>query len=1685
MKGQIILLVFSIICGVDMVLNCECSEQGSITNRCNPTTGQCQCRQGFKGMNCNECVMSSASFPDCLLSVKCNCDKVGSLSNSCHPSTKQCLCRQGFRGRICNECAVSNASFPDCQSSIKCKCSKDGSINNICNPLTGQCQCRQGFKGKTCDECVISSMSYPKCYSSDKCKCNIDGTLISYEKYGPCTVDSCMCKEYVTGNDCSKCKNTYFNLTKNIYGGCSKCGCLSAGTIGNIKLCDETGQCLCRPFVTGRTCNKCKPGYRSLDRRNYFSCTSCNCNVGGSVSKTCSENGHCKCKPNVEGAHCDKLKTGDFYILSYFHNIFEIEDADTLDGSKLQFQYSDDEFVNFTGKGYVELGKEKLHAIRLHIVVPVSKEYQILVQYKLNYTESAILFIDITRKENPMSYGATANFHSSTEPTFASLWNSNQTKIFFLTAGTWVIDMDFSFFKTVLVDYLVIIPEDYYTGGDMQPDAVLPCSIKMHLSKECMLYKYIDLELQHFQAENGYVKKIGNTNLSKTETLNDSSTLFHLISMGDMAVISRKQITLTMNIAVQKADEYFLVVTYFNTDEHTHFVDVYEDDTGFRGYLEAVPCSYIFLCRLVVLNADGYPVTLKLLANKSVEITFLGNLRGNIAIDFVTLIPKAVWSVEYIVPTEYCYMKERKCLDKVAFKNLKNSITIQPTGKSNQSFPFHLIEKVNFFGSAILGQDVETYFFIFQYSQKFSTFKVTITIIDNSNNLFVFNTNVHSCLSIAGCRGFVAVGNLSGVIDLKISIPDGKEIWISSMFFVHESYFDDDLLVLKRTEFKEKFEKLCVDSNNIPHIQPQTPFCADAQFTLTTEFTGKTYRCECDKLGSKFSSCNKIGGQCACKEGVVGRTCNKCKKGFYGFPRCQPCNCFILGSLNAECDRFGYCKCHQNFSGAKCDECKVGYWGFPSCKDCSCDERSSYTSACRSYDGQCPCIPNFDGQQCEKCQVGFYSFPECKSCNCHAAGLLVSDANPSGCHDNDPDLCTCKKNVEGDDCGSCKDYYFNMTLGNPEGCQKCNCSSFGTIRGSESCDKTTGQCICQPNVEGRSCDKCIDGWKESNATSIFSCEPCLCSNSGSVNQVCDKKTGQCICKKYFYGLKCNQPVPGFYLPTLDHIKINGSKIVPVAKWINNGIVEGIKVNGSYATNVQQIHITKSGFYYLLIHYSLQKNQIAQIDFEISNKVRSFSATHNLSTSAYLQPQIDIIKKRKKYLKLNLTKGVWKLKMIFYDTIILKQITLVPHLSNSSIQSHYNPCSINDNQSFCALYTYMDIFKDNIIIIDRENNNLEFTLMNYQNSSAFNKTVFLQDTLNISSVAREMKEFYVVIQYLSFVRLTEVELLVGNEEETEIGHFLLPECRYKFACRQVALNKITKHRFKGGYLKRNLHFKVLSGGPIYIKFISLVPVQYWSTNFIRPSLYCIHYSSKCINASFLVPAKSFELMPKLSNNLTLGLPPNVNSYAILLSNEQRSLRWAMKLSQNFYYIVLHYYQPNLDGFYAKVVVSTDRRAIASRVYFSYCPSMYGCRTTLYYFQEDFIEPFYLSGNHFRLTFTFHGVASVWLDRVLCIQTSEYVKNQNVLKIDPFDISIRYLQTCVGLKYISDLNIEFCKAFTFELTVGMGTFPKPCACCRNGKISLLDCTGDCFTYEGEIYENAFTCSNTENNSTLIIV
>ena len=62
-------------------------------------------------------------------------------------------------------------------------------------------------------------------------------------------------------------------------------------------------------------------------------------------------------------------------------------------------------------------------------------------------------------------------------------------------------------------------------------------------------------------------------------------------------------------------------------------------------------------------------------------------------------------------------------------------------------------------------------------------------------------------------------------------------------------------------------------------------------FSLTTDYNNGALECQCDSQGSESFECHAFGGQCPCKPHVIGRQCNRCQTGFFGFPDCRPCDC--------------------------------------------------------------------------------------------------------------------------------------------------------------------------------------------------------------------------------------------------------------------------------------------------------------------------------------------------------------------------------------------------------------------------------------------------------------------------------------------------------------------------------------------------------------------------------------------------------------------------------------------------------------------------------------------------------------------------------------------------------------------------------------------------------------------------
>ncbi|EDW03702.1 laminin subunit beta-1 [Drosophila grimshawi] len=338
--------------------------------------------------------------------------------------------------------------------------------------------------------------------------------------------------------------------------------------------------------------------------------------------------------------------------------------------------------------------------------------------------------------------------------------------------------------------------------------------------------------------------------------------------------------------------------------------------------------------------------------------------------------------------------------------------------------------------------------------------------------------------------------------------------------------------------------------------------------------------CNCNPTGSFSKECDSNGGFCQCKPNVVGRQCDQCAPGTYGFgpEGCRACDCNSIGSKDNNCDLLtGQCACHPNTYGRECNQCQPGYWNFPECRVCECN---GHAALCDPLTGQClNCLDSTTGFRCDYCLDGYYGDPllgseiGCRACRCpdttasgmsHANGCSLDPTNNNMlCHCQDgyggarceicadnhygsPEnggtcsKCECSNNIDtydtgncdgqtgaclkclydttGDHCELCRDGYHGDAL--QQNCRQCECDFLGTNRTLAYCDRHTGQCPCLPNVEGLLCNQCaLNHWKIATGEG---CEPCNCDAIGAMQEQCHTFTGQCECRQGFGGRACNQ-----------------------------------------------------------------------------------------------------------------------------------------------------------------------------------------------------------------------------------------------------------------------------------------------------------------------------------------------------------------------------------------------------------------------------------------------------------------------------------------------------------------------------------------------------------------------------------
>ncbi|XP_072297637.1 laminin subunit alpha-3-like [Eucyclogobius newberryi] len=1063
---------------------CVCDSRGTNQQVCD-AFGRCLCRRGVEGVGCDRCQPGHHSFPNC---QACECDGAGVAELTC-ARNGQCICLPNYLGQNCDECAPGYYGYPDCAA---CQCSPEGSYGTTCNPLSGQCPCLPGVVGQQCDRCASGVLRFPEC-SAPIGICNSAGSETTDPQAG-----SCRCRPNVEGILCDKCKPLYWNLASNHPRGCIECRCDVKGTISGVGECHQkTGQCHCKPNTCGHGCDTCKDGYFLLRKRNYFGCQGCQCDVGGAIDSACDDiSGQCQCRHNIVGLKCT-APAPNHYLPTLHHLKFELEDGTTPNARPVRFGYDPEAFPDYSWRGYAFMSPAQ-NEVKVSVHVEPKDESQQLFRLVLRFinpsssTVAGRIRATNTRGTAGSEQSKEVVFPRSRSPSFLTVPGEGFAEPFALTPGTWFIHIRA---EGVLLDYLLLLPRDYYEAPLLKEKVTTPCTYQLTADRDtnCLLYKHLSLD--------AFASVLGSQGLlssrsgrRKRQTKVRRPTADH----PEMAVLNGRQSQLQLTLRAPQPGAYALVLEYaseVDTMQNVNMLISGQSGTQILARANIYSCAFSFLCRSVAVDSSNRVAMLQLTHKTGL---LLQTSTTTFMLYKVYVVPAEEFSVEYVQPkvlcvsthgrftedSRYCLQSQFEMLASPWLLSAARDGQLSSTPASDHQpsegeewrrrrqtgvFPIHeppsdgvLLKypqtEISFSPRVPLPG---RYVVVVHYHQpEHISFPVEVHV--EVGREWTGSVNASFCPAVSGCRE-VVIFNGQIALDftphswrqpsLSLIIPPRKTLFVDYMLLVPDNSYTPDVLKAKPQDKSADFIQQCRGEgfNIDPVLSSQ--FCRHSAQSLVAAYNNGALPCDCDKAGSTSMTCGTVGGQCPCRQFVIGRQCNKCATGYYGFPYCRSCEC---GRQLCD-DVTGRCICPPQTVRPSCDVCQnqtYSYHPLLGCEGCECSPTGIISNVgpdCDRITGQCSCKARIGGRQCDRCAAGYYGFPECLRCSCEQGGVTSEVCDP------DTGACLCKRNVVGVRCDSCRGGSFHFDPLNPVGCTSCFC--FGVTDQCESSIKRRGKFV--------------------------------------------------------------------------------------------------------------------------------------------------------------------------------------------------------------------------------------------------------------------------------------------------------------------------------------------------------------------------------------------------------------------------------------------------------------------------------------------------------------------------------------------------------------------------------------------------------------------------------------------------
>eukprot|EP00117_Sycon_ciliatum_P009054 scpid1187/ scgid4064/ Laminin subunit alpha-5; Laminin-10 subunit alpha; Laminin-11 subunit alpha; Laminin-15 subunit alpha len=1115
-------------------LPCLCDPKGAAS--CNVANGDCTCRPGYTGGECQRC--ASFYYPNkAQHCVKCNCTTHGTLS--CQQDTGTCHCAAGFQGADCSQCSQQYHRSMDgrCQP---CNCSWSGSVG--CNSTTGQCLCSSGWTGKQCETC-------PQFYFISR-NTNISGNATGLSNCTASSLGDCNAANFdhmmnvtdllpplVCNDSIAECNFTATGLVANGLQ-CTACQCHRAGSIGCAPL---TGVCLCMPGFAGPRCDRCLDfHYHST---NASVCERCNCPSSGSVSCNATS-GQCNCRPNHHGERCTNCTNRHYlndhgFCVACNCSIDGSVGCDPLSGScscgpnwsgphcdicpHLHYTTSN-KSVSVPMSGTGTLVNMTMHALNC---VPCACHQNGSAGCD-RWNGSCHCHTSVTGSD--CSVCAMGHFQNSTLPhcdrcdchrngSVGCDQRNGNCICRNQTTGS-KCDMCKPWFYSPLPHILDCQPCNCSTPGSAfcnRTTGQCGCH-RTWTGKRCDQCPHL-----HYL---GTVNKGDDPSCIPCDCSAD----------GTLSCSDNGQCHCRTNVSGDRCDRC-AAGNYRTNNSLSSCTDCGCNPNGASGcdwLTGQCNCTSGYIghqcssCRhWHFLSSSANPPVCSPCACDTVGSASCSNLTGS-----CTCRP-------YIAGA----LCDRCSTPGTKVQSLENCDDCQCVSNGTQSCNMKT-------GVCMCRPHVSGL-----YCGQCSAFAFTTSSLDSCQACSCDKGKSLSCGNTTGtcaCRPGAVGAHCSSCAAGYYSNSSGPCQQCDCHPVGAVSCNNDTGTCICQPNVDGSHCDRCThlyypapNANKAQALAQCTPCMCDPVGSLSCNASGTCkchhnvvgsscdrcapfhFRnitlthcspCNCDQSGS--SSCTEETGLCNCRPHATGDRCQTCVQGYYKNSKtglCVPCTCDALASTSCDPET-GNCMCRQDAAGKNCSACSPSYYRpskLQTCQRCACN--TDGTQFCDGLTGKCICKANITGVLCDRCALFFYraggSVANCSLCQCHQAGSLSCNEQSGACK--------CRPSVVGTHCDRCQSFHYQLP--SLENCVSCSCFPAGTV----SCNQTNGVCNCRDNVNGTTCNQCDSGYFA--MPTVASCSKCLCNAVGT--QRCDPRNGKCHCRSNVAGSQCSSCAPGYFQNT--------------------------------------------------------------------------------------------------------------------------------------------------------------------------------------------------------------------------------------------------------------------------------------------------------------------------------------------------------------------------------------------------------------------------------------------------------------------------------------------------------------------------------------------------------------------------